>query len=162
MPSRKSMPNQRKIEESRHAILACTQLLSLATVNDDGTPHINTAFFAYRDHDLFFLSDVRSQHCRNLQKRPPVSVAIFDSRQKWNDDKVGIQIFGRAEACDVKASEVAQKEYASRYRAYRSYLRSLKGPPDPSFKFFVIHSEEFVLLDERRFGEEVYVRSGNH
>jgi uncharacterized protein YhbP (UPF0306 family) len=150
---------QHKIERAQHAILARNQLLSLATTNNDGTPHINTAFFAYRDRDLFFLSNIRARHCKNIRKRSWVAVTIFDSHQKWNDDKAGVQIFGHAERCDVALNEIARKEYASRYRAYGSYIKSLKGPPDPSFRFFVIHTDKYVLLDEKSFGEEVYVKS---
>jgi uncharacterized protein YhbP (UPF0306 family) len=138
-------------------VLERTQLLSMATVNKDGGAHSNTAFFVHHKSSLFFLSDVRSTHCKNITRNSKSAVAVFDSRQKWNSDKLGIQLFGRSEICADKEESLARKLYAARYPAYASYLKQSGGIPDPNFRFFGFRIEHFVLLDEEAFGEENFL-----
>lgn len=146
-----------EVLKSRRYILDQTALFSLATVNDDGTPHINTAFFCSQGDELFFLSDIRSTHCQNALKRPQVAVSVFDSRQNWNADKAGIQIFGTAGVCRDKSAALAQKRYAERFPKYAAYVKSQKGRIDENSQFFSIRIARYKILDEKRFGEENFV-----
>ena len=146
--------NKAEVLKSRRHILDQTELCSLATVNDDGTPHINTAFFCSQGDELFFLSDIRSKHCQNILKRPQVAISIFDSRQNWNTDKVGIQIFGEASVCHDKSAVLAQKKYAKRFPKYATYVKSQKVQIDENFQFISIRILLYKILDEKRFGEE--------
>ena len=143
--------------KSRQQILNKTALLSLATVSDDGSAHINTAFFCNQDEELFFLSDVRSVHCQNLLRRPHVAATVFDSRQSWSADKAGIQISGTASICRDASAALARKRYAKRFPQFASYLKSQRGHLDKHLQFFAIHIVRYKVLDEKKFGEEIYV-----
>ncbi len=160
-PPEKTGPDDKAILKAKRATLNRTALCSMATINNDGTPHINTAFFCGDGGEIFFLSDKRSMHCRNIEKRPRIAIAVFDSHQNWDADKAGMQIYGEAYECDDTSSISAQKLYAKRFPKYASYVKSQKGKSDPHYKFFVVHIHRFTILDEKRFGEETYISSSD-
>src|ERR1700722_19094081 len=92
-----------KLSKSVLNIIKETHLCSMATINPDGTSHINTAFFCFNeDLDVYFVSDWRTKHCRNLTQKPKVALTIFDSHQKWGDSLRGIQLFGEGFATDAE------------------------------------------------------------
>jgi uncharacterized protein YhbP (UPF0306 family) len=146
-----------KLNSSFRAILGRTSLCSIATVDSRGVPHINTAFFAYEGSYIYFLSDIRTKHCKNLVVRPNVAITVFDSHQSWTSEKAGIQLFGKAGRCRGRLALRAQNTYARRFPAYAMYVRSREYVPDLNFHFFAVRIDRFTILDEKRFGEEKYV-----
>jgi uncharacterized protein YhbP (UPF0306 family) len=154
---RKHVIKRDAIQRSFAKVLKRTALLSMATVNKDGSPHANTAFFVHTRNKLYFLSDVRSTHCKNIVRRSKVAAAIFDSHQKWDCDKSGIQLFGHGAICSRRQESFARKLYAARFPTYAAYVKDPGGESDPNFRFFCIGIEKVVLLDEGALGEEHFV-----
>lgn len=75
--------------------LQTQHLMAIATAGD--APWISTVFFVADEAlNLYFVSDPSSTHCGQIAKNPHVAVAIFDSRQNVGDQKIGVQMKGRA------------------------------------------------------------------
>jgi|SRR6185437_2100975 len=146
------------IRKSFDKILERTALCSIATVNKDGSPHLNTAFFARKNDSLYFLSDISSRHSKNIKRNPKVAAGVFDSRQEWNSDKIGLQLFGRCTVCVGREDDLARKVYAKKFEDYAAYIKKEGINTDPSFRFFVFRIERFIVLDEKAFGEENFLK----
>ena len=135
-------------------------LCSVSTVNPDGTPHINTAFYcvdaAWR---LYFVSQRESRHSQNIAMQSSIAVAVYDSRQEWDDWKVGLQIFGGCRVTVGHEVPFASALYKERFPDYRRWLYSIGDavgmadlPP-----FYVVESKSIKLLYEDVLGEENFV-----
>lgn len=75
--------------------LQTQHLMALSTVEE--MPWASTVFFVADEAlNLYFVSDPSSTHSSQIAKNPQVAVAIFDSRQNVSDQKIGVQIKGRA------------------------------------------------------------------
>ncbi len=87
--------------------------LTLATATGDGVPWAATVFFvADKSFNLYFVSDHRTQHGRDMAANPRVAAAINPDCDNWNDVS-GLQVRGR----------VAVVEGAERARALLLYFR---------------------------------------
>jgi len=66
-------------------ILRENVLCSLSSVSPGNRAHVNTAYFCYSpDLELFFLSDPRSRHVRNLKVNPSAAIAVSRPRsRRW-------------------------------------------------------------------------------
>ena len=85
--------------------------LTLATVTN-GAPWAATVFYASDDRlNLFFVSDHRTRHAREMAANPAVAVAIHADVDNWNDVR-GLQAEG----------EAGKVEGAERARALALYL----------------------------------------
>jgi uncharacterized protein len=146
------------------AILESTELCAMATLADDGRPHINTAYFAFDgagDMRLYFLSHPDSLHCRNIARRPEMAVAVFDTRQPWGAPGKGLQLFGTAGLATGEAASRAREAYAERFPMYLEFDKSAAAAPaGPSFH--VLRLYEFIptrlkILDEDQLADGLSV-----
>lgn len=68
--------------------------MSLAT-DKNGQPWACTVYFAVdNDLNLYFVSPPDADHCRYLTKNKYIACSIYDSRQKVNSKKEGLQLKG--------------------------------------------------------------------
>ena len=152
-----------RLDASVARILAANPLCSMATRNEAGRVHINTAFFCFdRDLVLYFLSHPESVHGRNLSRVPQVAIAVFDSHQLWGDPHTGLQLFGTGALADPDASSQARQLYAARFPRYQEVLLAPSdGQPSSStfrgLKFHRFVPQRVQILDEWEFGEEVFI-----
>ncbi len=78
------------------AFLDGQSTLTLATISEDGTPYACDLFYVHtRDLTLYFLSDPKTQHVRNLLRAPRVSATIHRQSRGWEEIR-GMQIVGEA------------------------------------------------------------------
>lgn len=97
------------------ALLAETQALTLATLDPDGRPRATPIFFAFDDRaDLIFLSDPQTQHCRNLEREPSASAALYPEVSDWRGLR-GLQIKGVASSVPASDREAALSQYTARF-----------------------------------------------
>ncbi|MBI2356749.1 pyridoxamine 5'-phosphate oxidase family protein [Candidatus Dojkabacteria bacterium] len=140
------------ITESIESILKSTSLLSMATVNGKKA-HINTAFFAYDENFyIYFLSDSKSQHIKNIKNNNSVAVTVYTSNQTLADKLKGIQIFGTCKQANGKTLLNAFLAYSKRHSIFR---KEIKKPIDLKLwgsKLYCIKPEYFKILDEKVFG----------
>jgi hypothetical protein len=126
----------------------------MATRNEAGTVHINTAFFCFsRDLALYFLSHPESVHCHNLTRVPRMAAAVFDSHQPWGDPHAGLQLFGNGVLIHGDTARQARELYAARFPRYRDFLRRAPGE-DPTastfgaLQLYRLLPERLQILDE--------------
>ena len=75
--------------------LAQHKLMTVATYGKH--PWIAPVYYAFdKDLNLYFLSNPKTLHAAQIAKNKEVAVSIADSRQKLNDKKKGLQIYGIA------------------------------------------------------------------
>jgi uncharacterized protein YhbP (UPF0306 family) len=133
---------------------------SIATTWNNDLNYINTVYFSFNKNlELFFLSDPRTQHCRNILKNSWVSIAVSDSRQVWQEPKQGLQLFGTCRMTRGTSKIRAEYNYIKRFIGYRDWIKILTEKERRAFtsKFFIIKVEWLKIFDEPTFGEEVYI-----
>ena len=133
-------------------ILDGVALCTMSTVNEDGTAHVNTAFFcadsAWR---MFFVSSEDTKHSENIKTRSSMAVAVFDSNQGWDDWKTGLQLFGTGAIARGRNAVLGAKLYKKRFPAYAKWLHAFgrsiglrSAPP-----FFMFTPESIKVLHEK-------------
>ena len=141
-------------------ILDGVRLCAMASVNDDGSPHANTAFFCVdSEWCMYFLSNIHTRHGRNVVARRSLSVAVYSSTQGWDDWKSGLQMFGVCEVASGYAERVARELYAARFPEYEKWLSDASGRTEleGTGVFFKFVPESLKILAEETLGEEVFV-----
>jgi uncharacterized protein YhbP (UPF0306 family) len=89
--------------------------LTLATVSADGEPWAATVFFvADRSFNLYFVSDYRTRHGRDMAADARVAVTVNPDADNWNDVR-GLQIAGRADVVDGAERARALLLYFSKF-----------------------------------------------
>ena len=152
-----------RVFEAVSRILEANALCSMATRTDAGVLDINAAFFSYSsDLELFFLSNPASAHCRNVAHGGPMAVAVFDGRQEWGQAHAGLQLFGTAGPAASGQTERARASYAARFPRYFDLVMRAGEDSEATsrldlLRFFLFRPSRVKLLDEREFGEDVYV-----
>ncbi len=139
-----------KLRRSLSRILRANVLCSMATVRNS-LAHINTAYFCYSpDLELFFLSDPRSTHARNLGANPAMAMAVFSSNQVWGQPDAGLQFFGRCVEARGHFARQAQRLYVRRFRDYDA-----SGLQE--YRFYRFVPQRVKIFDERALGGGIFV-----
>jgi hypothetical protein len=132
--------------------------LALSTVDESGAPAVAAVFYAPDDElNLFFLSEERTEHGRNMLANPRVAGAIHADGQDWRSIR-GVQLRGRATVAAGSELPRAVKTYAARYAFVASLLAGQSGPaaltgPLARARFWVLRPTWFRLIDNTvRFG----------
>jgi uncharacterized protein len=140
--------------------------LALATVGEEGLPAVAAVFYASDDDlSLYFLTEERTEHGRNMLGNPAVAGAIHEDGQDWRGIR-GLQLKGRAAIVTGAVLPHAIKTYASRYAFVASLLAGQAGPvaltgPLARARFWVLRPTWFRLIDNTvRFGHKEELRLG--
>lgn len=144
-------------------ILDRVDLCTMSTVNQDGTAHVNTAFFCTdSEWRMFFVSDEKTKHSQNINERSSMAVAVCRSDQDWNDWKVGLQLFGKCKMARGSEAELGARLYKKRFPAYAVWLQELGRDVQDSGlpRFFKFVPKSVKLLHEEVLGEETFVTVG--
>ncbi len=145
-----------KLNASIRLILGKNELMSMASVKNEKS-WINTAYYCFDERlNFYFLSDPSTEHVKNIKENDSVALSIFDSSQKWDDNKKGLQIFGRCHKAKLNELPLAIKLYSDRFA---SFGQLIKNPGDfarnvLTSRFYVIYTDSLKLFDETNFGEE--------
>ncbi len=145
--------------ESVDAILADTELCSVAT-SDRGAPYIHTVYFAYSDNlTIYFLSPPSAQHSINITTTPAVAISVFNGTQTYGAELQGLQIFGDCTLSEGTLAEQAFAVYAARFPKICSRF--------PSFdhyqlavsesRLYQIQAQRIKIFDEPRFGKRTWI-----
>jgi uncharacterized protein YhbP (UPF0306 family) len=132
-------------EEDVRSILSETQTLTLATLDEDGSPRATPLFFAVgNQNDLIFVSDPNSQHCNNLQREPQTAVGIYPEVGNWRQIR-GLQMKGVASLIPEPQRPAAYALFAARF----SFISELSDIVRQSV-FFRFRPSWIRLIDNRR------------
>jgi uncharacterized protein YhbP (UPF0306 family) len=126
--------------------------LTLATLGEDGSPAAAAVFYAHdADLNLYFLSETRTRHGRNLTARPQVAGTIQADGQDWRTI-CGLQLRGRASL--VSASDLAHAAtvYGRKFAFVGALLAGGGGPgvlsgPLARARFWVLRPTWFRVVD---------------
>lgn len=141
-------------------ILEANELCTLALIGPGGLPHAATVYFCYTSElRLYFVSNRDSIHGRALTKAADVALAVYDSRQPWDGDHKGLQLFGQCRVLSRTKSVQALVSHVARFKAYGDYVHALSPTQVLSspFRFFCVEVSHAKVFDETRFGEETFV-----
>ena len=128
------------------ALLDASTLCAIATVSPNGRPHVNTAYFAWSEFDVVWISEPHAAHSRNLRSNRSVAIAVYDSGQRWGRRDRGIQLFGSAREADGDAERI----YAARFPEYRELDLG-------AYRFYRFRPQRMKLFDESALGRGVFV-----
>jgi uncharacterized protein YhbP (UPF0306 family) len=148
--SRRTVPS-RRIQTLVTGLLDASALCAIATRTPRGGAYVNTAYFAWgREIDLFWLSDPRAEHSRNLRANPTAAVAVYDSTQSWGESDRGIQLFGSARLLNGSEVQGAERSYSARFPEYRPGELS-------AYRVYRFRPRRVKLFDEAALGGGVFV-----
>ncbi|MCI4347754.1 MAG: pyridoxamine 5'-phosphate oxidase family protein [Thermoplasmata archaeon] len=149
----------RRVRASLLRLLRENVLASFATVDARGRAHINTAYFAWsNDWNLFFYSYPDALHCRNLEGRPSMAVAVFDSHQRWGNPDRGVQMFGTGREAIGKWARVAWSAYSRRFPGAEKWrAQAERGEESFGLCPYRFRPVRAKILDERALGAGRFV-----
>ena len=107
------------------------------------------------------MSDPATIHGKNLRARPDAAMAVFSTKQNWDDDHAGLQLFGKCVLAEGAIGTVAQERYSEQFPEYRKWFQQLGEEGRQVFqgRFYVFTASRLKMLDEAEFGEEVFVEA---
>jgi len=138
------------------AILTDNSLCTLATANEDGSPHVNTAYYAHDGQlHLYILTPPSTVHAKNLESRPAVALSVFRSDQGWGSPHRGLQLFGAA-------APVGEDEHRRVFDCYSTKHPALLDlAPDAErmleeleSRFYDVQIKSLKIVDEAANGSE--------
>lgn len=141
--------------ETRQRILAFLRehtTVALATTGEAGAPAVAAVFYAAdEDLNLYFLTEERTEHGRNMLANAQVAGAVYADGQDWRGLR-GLQIKGRADIVTGAALARAIKTYGARYAFVASLLAGQGGPatlsgPLARARFWILRPAWFRLTD---------------
>lgn len=140
-------------------ILNVNTLCSIATLKS-GNSYIHTAYYCFNKHlDFYFISDPATQHTKNVEENPSIAMAIYDSRQSWDNNKAGLQIFGICKTATGAQLVEGTMLYLQRFTGLKQWIQHpddfLKGAINS--RMFLIETNWLKLFDENNFGEENFI-----
>ncbi len=114
-----------------------TLYCSLATA-EKGRVWVCPVAFAYDNQmDIYFISNLRSRHIKNIARNNKVAVAIYTTDQKVKGHKAGVQLEGTA-------TRVHGHSHIE--RAYYIYFRRLPEWDDADVSYFKAKKAEWPLF----------------
>ena len=140
------------------AFLAEHTTLTLATIGADGAPAAAAVFYAHdAGLNLYFLSEERTQHGRNLLADARVAGTIHADGQDWRGIR-GVQVRGQARLAAGTELVHAAAVYGRKYTFVAALLTGSGGPgvlagPLARARLWVLQPAWFRLVDNTvRFG----------
>lgn len=137
--------------------------LTLSTASDDGEPWAATVFFAAdRNFNIYFVSDHRTRHGRDMGKNPTVAATINPDCDNWNDVR-GLQLRGTAEIVEGAERARALLLYFRKFPQIDALFQSPQGEHEETIaarlkaaNFYRIRPDLVRLIDNARgFGYRV-------
>lgn len=98
--------------------------LTLATIGPDG-PWAAALFYVNDGFSLYWLSDPRARHSRNIARNPHVAVTVNEDYRDWRRIQ-GVQMEGTAEQVGtIRGAAGPMRLYAAKY----PFLKNWREPP---------------------------------
>lgn len=149
-----------KLLSSIDLVLKNNDLLTLATVDEKGDPHVNTCYFASDDKlNLYVLTPPLARHSQYAALHPECAVNIVDSRHKLGDPITGLQLSGLLSQTNPASALIAFDSYTKKHPKFLEYASDLSVVMERfESRFFKFVIEGGQLIDEPNFGAENYIR----
>lgn len=135
------MSHTEQLAARARTIIDLNRYMALGTADEEGHPWVSPVWFASGDHMRFhWVSSPEARHSRNVEARPEVAIAIFDSTVPVGGAQAvymagaaeeltggelerGIEVFGRLTVADVgRAWGLDDVRPPSLFRLYRATI----------------------------------------
>ncbi len=120
--------------------------MTLATVSPEGEPHAAAVYFAYDEAiNLYYFSDVSSQHSLDASQDPQAAVAIHAEAAEWQEIR-GMQMRGSIWAVESK------QEWQAAWQVYREKFPFVDGLEEviAANQLYVFKPNWIRLVDNRQ------------
>ena len=145
-----------EIEKKAEEILGRVKLATIGLTHKDGTPHVFTAYIAADEGlNVYFISVRGSGHGDLLRGEREAAMAVYDSRQEWDDWKNGIQMWGRLRLTRGKEEEEGRRCYEGRFPEYKVWLEG-EGKGSEKSEVYRYEWNRIRVLAEADWGEEKF------
>lgn len=153
-------------QEARETALRFTReisTLTLATSAEDGAPWAATVFFAAdKKFNLYFVSDHRTQHGRDMAANARVAATINPDCDNWLAVR-GLQVRGKVEIVDGAERAKALVLYFKKFPQIDALYQSPQGEHEETIatrlkaaNFYCVRPEMVRVIDnEKGFGHRV-------
>ena len=150
--------NQLRDEVLRY--LSAHHSMTLATTAN-GHPWAAAVFYVHDERlNLYFLSDDKTRHCRELQRQPLVAATVNDDPDDWHKIK-GIQVEGHARKVNSPIEKTkALTLYLGKFPFVKGFISSplamlsrvaISGKAFPVDVYKVVPDRVFYLDNEKGF-----------
>ncbi len=157
-------PDDAALRQRLRAFLAEHTTLALATAGADGRPAAAAVFYAADEAlNLYFLSEERTEHGRNMLREPGVAGTVQADGQDWRSIR-GLQLRGTARPVSTGELPHAVAVYGRRFAFVATLLAGQSGPgvlggPLARARFWVLRPTWLRLVDNTvRFGYKEELR----
>ncbi len=137
--------------------------LTLATASEQGEPWAATVFFAADKHfNLYFVSDHRTQHGRDMAARSRVAVTVNPDCDNWHAVR-GLQISGTVDVVEGAERARALLLYFKKFPQIDALFQSPEGEHEETIaarlkaaNFYCVRPETVRVVDNAKgFGYRV-------
>jgi nitroimidazol reductase NimA-like FMN-containing flavoprotein (pyridoxamine 5'-phosphate oxidase superfamily) len=139
------------LSELARTVIDSNRYMALGTADASGHPWVTPVWFASEDCQLFYwLSSPEARHSRNLEARPEVAIAIFDSTVTPGSAQA-VYMSGSAEELTGSQLELGIEAFDRESRKELGREWGLDDVQEPSlFRLYrATVSEHFVLIGGR-------------
>jgi uncharacterized protein YhbP (UPF0306 family) len=145
-----------EVTTSIENVLSNVGLCSMARLDAHG-PWIATMYFAtLNSHSVVVLSDPSSRHFESIDGE--VALTIFDSHQRMEEPKQGLQIVGVVkQLTEVDEIGSAIGRYCQRFPSARTWLSDVDALSQIDSRPFAIEFKTVKVFDEIGFGLERWI-----
>lgn len=140
-----------ELNDRARTVIDSNRYMALGTADEAGHPWVSPVWFASEDYRHFhWVSSPEARHSRNLETRPEVSIAIFDSSVPIGGAQA-VYMSGVAEQLDDSELERGIEIFSrlSQEDGGREWGLSDVQPPAPFRLYRATASEHFVLIPGR-------------
>ena len=130
--------------EELDTFLGAARTLRLATVGDDGVPHVVPLWFVWRDGAVWLNSLKRSRRHRHLVSGRPVGLVVDDGERY--DELRGVRMTGQPAVATTDEAAPAVRLFAAKYFG----ITDGQPPSQHSYEVVVIRPDEVASWDFRK------------
>jgi nitroimidazol reductase NimA-like FMN-containing flavoprotein (pyridoxamine 5'-phosphate oxidase superfamily) len=144
--------SQDELNDRARTVIDANSYMALGTADESGRPWVSPVWFASEDYRHFhWVSSPEARHSRNIEARPEVAIAIFDSSVPIGDAQA-VYISGRAEELTGAEMERGIELFSRISEAGGARRWTLEEVTDPAqLRLFRATAEEqFVLVEGDR------------
>jgi len=138
--------------EEVDAFLASSRVMSMCTLNVDGTIHAVAMWYGFLDGKIAIETKAKSQKAQNL-RRNPMMTCLFEAGDTYEELR-GVELVGHAEIIDdpEKMFELGVSHYGRYFGEYSDDKRSVVEAMLHKRIVVVLHVDRVVSWDHRKLG----------
>jgi nitroimidazol reductase NimA-like FMN-containing flavoprotein (pyridoxamine 5'-phosphate oxidase superfamily) len=128
-------------------VIDANRYMTVATADEDGRPWVSPVYFTpIRYRDLYWVSSPNARHSRNLDRRPDVSIVVFDSQAPIGSAEAVYMSARAAQVADEELADRCADAFPARFAGVRGFSPEQLQPPAPVRLYRASVTEHSVLI----------------